>query len=104
MITAGGKMRSALTSKLVLSIAIAFFMLIGSSSSTAFAETASIAPSRTPENSAIEGNAAIKAIGPLHLSEGKVVMQQNQIAVLSDPTDSIADAELSGAIIQAHTT
>ena len=56
------------------------------------------------EQAQVDGTAAIRAIGPLHLSEGKVVVQQNQVTVLSDAADSLADAELSGAVINAHTT
>jgi len=70
----------------------------------AFAGVASFTPSDTnPNSGTISGDASIKAVGALHLSEGKVIMQQNQITVLSDAEDSMADAELQGSIIDAHT-
>ena len=63
-----------------------------------------LSPTAASDTGTIKGNAAIKAIGLLHLSEGKVVMEQNQIAVLSDVADPIAEAELVGTIIDIHTT
>lgn len=58
----------------------------------------------TTEKATVDADAALKSIGPLHLSEGKVLVQQNLITVFSDASDSQADAELSGAIIDAHIT
>jgi hypothetical protein len=82
----------------------AFVLLSQTPLNPAFAGAASFTPSDTnPNYGTISGDASIKAIGSLHLSEGKVIMQQNQITVLSDAADSMGDAELQGAIIDAHT-
>ncbi len=50
----------------------------------------------------LNGRAAIKTIGPLHLSEGTVSMQENRINVLSDSQDAPEEAELVGTIIDAQ--
>jgi len=56
----------------------------------------------TPPENNVDGVAAIKAVGSLHLSEGRVIIQHNQIVMLSDAGDAMTDAELSGSIIEAH--
>jgi hypothetical protein len=50
----------------------------------------------------VNGRAAPKVIGPLHLSEGAVIMKNNRITVLSNANDSIEEAELSGQLLQTH--
>src|SRR5271168_3738955 len=51
----------------------------------------------------VSGRATIKVIGPLHISEGIVILRDNQISVLSDASDPIQEAELSGQLLHAHT-
>ena len=66
---------------------------------------AAVTPAGSPSEKVIlDTDALLKAVGPLHLSEGKVVMHQNQITVFSDAHEAAAEAELSGAIIEAHVT
>jgi hypothetical protein len=54
------------------------------------------------ELGSISGDAVLKTLGPLQMSEGKVVIQENSITVLSNSSDSPQDAELKGAIIKTH--
>jgi hypothetical protein len=67
------------------------------------ADVTPLAVQESPEvEGVISGKASLKVIGPLHVSEGIVVMQDNNISVLSDATDPIREAELSGKLIHAH--
>lgn len=52
--------------------------------------------------SVVNGEANLKVIGPLHISEGLAVINHNNISVLSDATDSVAEAELTGKLIRPH--
>ncbi len=67
---------------------------------------AEVPPLTASENNdaigSVSGRATIKVIGPLHLSEGLVIMSDNKISILSDPTDPITEAELKGQLLHAH--
>lgn len=52
----------------------------------------------------LNGRATIKAVGPLNLSEGIVIMKDNEISVLSDATDPVREAELTGQLIHTRST
>jgi hypothetical protein len=87
-----------------LAIVISSILIIQSLWSPAIAD---VIPLTNSENNdvigAVSGRATIKVIGPLHISEGIVILKDNQISVLSDATDPIQEAELSGELLHAHT-
>lgn len=72
----------------------------------ALSASAATAPFSSIDSSSglVDADANLKVIGPLHMSEGRVLVKQNQIYVLSDPQDSIAEAELSGVLIDCRLT
>ena len=83
---------------------VSALLLLGQFPVTAFGQSLPATSAPVSGSGELEGTASIKAIGPLHLSEGKVVLKDNEITIYSDATDSKEDAELVGAIIEAHTT
>jgi len=64
------------------------------------AASTSFAPYSTgSEFGIVDADIGLKIIGPLHLSEGKVSIKNNEISVLSDSADPSAEAELGGAVL-----
>jgi hypothetical protein len=62
----------------------------------------STAPEPVDADGIVSGKAALKVVGPLHVSEGLVIMKDNGITVLSDATDPVKEAELSGQLLHVH--
>jgi len=86
-----------------LALTVMSLLTLQSLWSPAMSEGTPLVPNEDKMQSGIlNGRATIKIVGPLHLSEGIVVMKDNEISVLSDATDSIREAELSGQLIHAH--
>jgi len=61
-----------------------------------------IGPESVDADGTVSGKATLKVIGPLHISEGIAIMRDNEIDILSDTTDPIREAELSGRLVHAH--
>lgn len=87
----------------IIAALVSGLMIMQSMWSPALAETVSITPSDFDKNKRlVNGRASLKVIGPLHISEGEAVINNNDIAILSDSADSVAEAELVGKLIHPH--
>lgn len=72
--------------------------------SPALASDVSFTPPETGDSQGVvDGRVALKAIGPLHLSEGVADIKHNHVVVLSDAADSPKEAELQGELLGCHT-
>jgi hypothetical protein len=86
-----------------LAVLICSILAVQSLTCNSIAFAVNIAPSETvTKDGSLSGRATLKNIGPLHLSEGIVIMRDNEIIVLSDAADPIKEAELSGLLLHAH--
>jgi hypothetical protein len=86
--------------------AMVFLLMVAlftqSSNSPALAVNDGSVRPEAAESKPFDGDAKTRSIGTLHMSEGKVIIKQSQIWVLSDSKDSIEDAELAGVILDLH--